>query len=69
MIMPSLLLKKPTQRSRSREHLKGLVRRMILWTSSEILDLLHYGETMQKDLRPSNTRDPSIKSKNLKLTS
>ena len=37
MIMPSLLLKKPTQRSRSREHLKGLVRRMVLWTSGEIL--------------------------------
>ena len=30
-----------------------------------IVDLLHHGETMQKDLRPSNTRDPSIKSKTL----
>ena len=28
---------------------------MGLWTSGEILELLHEGETIQKDLRPSNT--------------
>ena len=26
-----------------------------LWASREILDLLHNGEMIQKDLRPSNT--------------
>ena len=34
---------------------------MELWTSGEILDLLHEGATIQKDLRPSNT--PSIVAK------
>ena len=55
MIMPSLLLQKPSQKSKSREHLKALERRMDLWTSGEILDLIHKEETIQKDLRPSNT--------------
>ena len=52
MIMPSLLLQKPYQISKSRKPLKALERRMDLWTSGEILDLLHEGETIQKDLRP-----------------
>ena len=55
MIMPSLLLQKPSQKSKSREHLKALERRMDLWMSGEIRHLLHKGETIQKDLRPSNT--------------
>ena len=56
--MSSLLLQKPSQKSKSRESLKVLEWRMELWTSGEILDLLHEGATIQKDLRPSNT--PSI---------
>ena len=55
MIMPSLLLQKPSQKSKSREHLKALERRMDLWMSGEIRHSLHEGETIQKDLRPSNT--------------
>ena len=55
MIMPSLLLQKPPQKSKSREHLKTLERRMDLSTSGEILNLLHELEMIQKDLRSSNT--------------
>ena len=56
MIIPSLLLQKPSKKSKSRDHLKLLERRMDLWISRKILDLLHEGETIQKDfLRPSNT--------------
>ena len=55
MITPSLLLQKPSQKSKSREHLKVLERRMNLWTSGEILDLLNEEERIQKDLKPSNT--------------
>ena len=55
LVMPSLLLQKPSQKSRSREHLKSLERRMDLLTSGEILDLLHEGETTRKGLRLSNT--------------
>ena len=53
MIMLSLLLKKSSQKSKSREHLKALERRIDIWTSREILELLNEGETIQKDLRPS----------------
>ena len=55
MIMPSLLLQKPPQKSKSREHLKTLERGMELSTSGEILNLLHELEMIQKDLRSSNT--------------
>ena len=55
LIMPRLLLQKPSKKSKSREHLKALERCMDLWTSGEILDLLHEEETIQKNLRPSNT--------------
>ena len=55
LVMPSLLLQKPSQKSRSREHLKSLERRMDSLTSGEILDLLYEGETTRKGLRLSNT--------------
>ena len=48
MIMPSLLLQKPSQKSKSREHLKALKRPMDLWTSGEVQNLPHEGETIQK---------------------
>ena len=45
----------PSKKSKSRDHLKALEPSMDLWISGEILDLLHEGEIIQKDLRPSNT--------------
>ena len=36
----------------------------LIWTSGEILDLLHERETIQRDLRPSNT--PATVAKNSK---
>ena len=36
----------------------------LIWISGEILDLLHERETIQKDLRPSNT--PAAVAKNSK---
>ena len=41
MTMPSLLIQKPSKKSKSRDHLKALERRMDLGISGEILDLLH----------------------------
>ena len=58
MIMQSLLLQKPSKNSKSRDHLKALERRMDLWISGEIL---HEGEAIQKDLRPSNTTSTAAK--------
>ena len=51
MIMPSLLLQKSSQKSKSREHSKALERHMNVWISGEILDLPHEGETIQKDFK------------------
>ena len=51
MIMPSLLLQKPSKRSKSKEHLIALERRIELWKSGEFLELLKEGATIQKDLR------------------
>ena len=62
MIMPSLLLQKPSQKSKSREHLKALEQLLDLWTSGEILDLLHEEKTIQKDLRPSNSPSAAAES-------
>ena len=37
LVMSSLLLQKPSQESKSKEHLEGLEPRMDLWKSGEIL--------------------------------
>ena len=47
MIMPGLLPQKPSQKLKSREHLKALERRMDVWTSEEFLELLHEGEAIK----------------------
>ena len=55
MVMPSLLLQKPSRKSKSRDHLKSLENQMKLWNAGEMMELLKEGETIQKDLRVSNT--------------
>ena len=51
----SLLIQKPSQKLKPRQHLEALEQHMNFWTSEEILELLREGETFRKDLRPSNT--------------
>ena len=55
MVMPSLLLLKPSRKSKSKDHLKSLENRMKLRHAGEIMELLKEAETIQKDLRVSNT--------------
>ena len=55
MVMPGLLLKKPSRESKSKDHLMSLENRMKLWHAGEIMELLKEVETIQKDLRVSNT--------------
>ena len=55
VVMPSLLLQKPSRKSKSKDHLKSLENRMKLWHAEEIMQLLKEAETIQKDLRVSNT--------------
>ena len=40
MVMPSLLLQKPSQKSKSKDHLRPLERRLELWESGEVMELL-----------------------------
>ena len=48
MIMPNLLLQKPSKTSKSKEHQLSLVRRLDLWQNGEFEELLFEGETIQK---------------------
>lgn len=50
MIMPNLLLQKPSKNSKAKDHLKALERRLQSWTSGDLLELLKEAETIQKSL-------------------
>ena len=51
----SLLIQKPSQKLKPRQHLEALEQHMNFWTSGEILELLREGEAFRKDLRLSST--------------
>ena len=54
-VRPNLLLQKPSGKSKSKDHLKSLENRMELWHAEEIIELLKRAETIQKDIKVSNT--------------
>ena len=47
MIMPNLLLQKPSKNSKAKDHLTALERRMQSWLKGDLMELLHGGETIQ----------------------
>ena len=51
MIMPSLLLQKPSKESKTKDHLKALARRMELWQSDDLLELLQESLTIRRNLK------------------
>ena len=51
MVLPTLLLQKPHSRSKSREHVRCLDRRLTLWKEGNIEALLHEGRTIQSHFR------------------
>ena len=55
MIMPALLLQKPTKKSKSAQHVQALKRRLILWTEGKLdLDeLLREGKAIQQRMKKS----------------
>ena len=53
MIMPSLLLQKPSKTSKSKDNLIALERRMEDWFNGDLQKLLHEGDTKQKGLQSS----------------
>ena len=53
MVMPNLLLQKPSRNLKSKDHLEALERRLHLWKEGELKELLIEGETTQKSLSDS----------------
>ena len=54
MAMPSLLLQKPSQKSKSKDHLRALERRLELWESGEVMELLKESDIIQKTMKVTN---------------
>ena len=54
MVMPSLLLQKPSQKSKSKDHLRALERRLELWESVEVTELLKVSDIIQKNVKATN---------------
>ena len=51
MLMPNLLLQKPSRNSKSKDHLLALERRLELWKRGELHELFFEGETIQASLK------------------
>ena len=51
MILPSLLLQKPSKKSKAKEHSLKLSQWLILWREGNIMVLLHEEKTIQKHLQ------------------
>ena len=60
MIMPALLLQKPSKTSKAKQHAIALQRRLALWKRGDINGLIREGETIQEQLRKSK-KSTSIK--------
>ena len=56
MVLPSLLLQKPSRLSKAKEHAAKLNRRLQLWREENITSLLNEGRTIQKILGNSKMR-------------
>ena len=52
--MPSLLLQKRSQKSKSKDHLRALDRRLELWESGGVMELLKESDTIQKNIKATN---------------
>ena len=61
MTLPALMLQKPKVKSKVKEHITCLRRRLSLWEMGEIVELLREGRAIQKSLlrsmAPKNARD------------
>ena len=56
MIMPALLLQKPSRTSKSKDHSKALERRLSLWEEGRLTELLFEAETIQETLSTSKKK-------------
>ena len=53
--MPALLLQKPSRKSKARDHLSALERRLKLWGEGNINKLLDESKEIQERLPSTNT--------------
>jgi hypothetical protein len=58
MIAFPLLLQKPSKKSKSRDHVKYLKERLVLWREGKIHDLLRQGKTIQDKLTSNPGKNP-----------
>ena len=67
MLMPNLLLQKPSENSKSKDHQLALERRLELWHKCEFAELYIEGKTIQASLKtiknPSSIAEISKKFK------
>ena len=57
MVLPSLLLQKPSKKSKTKDHCAALQRRLTLLHDRNVLELLKEGKTIQGTLISVNTRN------------
>ena len=53
MVMPALLLQKPSSKSKSKDHSEALKRRLVLWKKGDLNELMRETETIQLRLKSS----------------
>lgn len=58
MVMPALLLQKPHRRSKAKEHSSHLNRRLALWNSGNIMDLIKEARSIQHHITQSSHKSP-----------
>ena len=64
MVLPALLLQKPSKESKSKDHVTALKRRLISWKEGDILGLLRECGTIQSRIKlsaPKNTTEATSK--------
>ena len=65
MVLPSLLLQKPSRKSKAKQHSAKLSQRLTLWKEGQIDILLHEGKAIQRQLQ----RKPRLKEEITKIFS
>ena len=56
MVIPALMMQKPSAKSKTRDHVKLLSQRLDLWQEGKLLDLLREGKIIQSKLQSSKRR-------------
>ena len=57
MVLPSLLLQKPSATSKTKDHIENLIKRLALWKEGKIDELISEGKVIQKRLKPGKRKE------------